>query len=160
MTSLDSVSFIKILLDNLNANQFRTEDIKIKIKNPCHNIDFIKVFKNESDFTSYIQRFKNNSGCSSTDFMLLEGLVVLNKNISLGHQFHVYNLGQVNNIIISQKFLFNNFKNFSNKSAIESYKNHLINLLKVYSIQRSQIIIPSSGSFYVDCCYVDEGYVL
>lgn len=158
MTAQDSITFIANLLTSLNSNNFESSEIKVKVKNPCHHLDFIKIFKTEEEIRAYISRFKSNSDCNSTDYLLLEGMIVKNKSLSdLSHIFNIYDIG--NTLVINPKAVYDKFKVNSNKSKTKDYENLLSNLLKGYRSNRQQIVIPSIADFYVECCYVDDDYV-
>ncbi len=157
MTGMETIVAVSNLFDTLESNQFVATELKFTIKNPCNNLDIIKVFKTRTDFTNYVSNKKKQADCTSQDFMVLQSAVITNNNIVvLGHIFNTYDIP--NTLIINDKYVYKNYNLVSTKSKVDSYKSHLTKILKVYQSNISSLVVPNKNDQYIDCCYIEDGY--
>lgn len=119
------------------------------------------TFKSFSDFAAYTKEygsiiFDRRYLCSAGPFIVIENLVIDNKNLNFSNIYLWYNI--TDKRILTKKIQFDSVRNGFYDNDIQRYIDLMHKLIDTYTKNINAAIRTRLDS-YVDPCYVDAGYV-
>jgi hypothetical protein len=154
---------LKITYDFLNELEKRgltSSAIRVKFLSRDATLKGL-TFKSFSDFASYIKEYESiifdrRYLCSAGPFLVIENLVINNKNLNFSNIYYWYNI--TDKRILNKKIQFDSVRAGFYEKDIQRYIDLMYKLIDTYT-KNVNTAIKTRLDSYVDPCYVDAGYV-
>ena len=147
-------------LNELDKRGLKSSGIRVKFLSRDAELKGL-MFKSFSDFAAYIKEyesiiFNRRYLCSSGSFLVIENLVIDNKNLNFSNVYYWYNI--TDKRMLNKKIQFDSVRNGFYDNDIQRYLDLMYKLIDTYT-KNVNIAIRTRLDSYVDPCYVDAGYV-